>query len=399
MRILHVSSLYPPIAYGGAEKVAASLAEAQVRAGHEVYACSITPAPHPVGERVGVITCPVAGRNPLWIEMVSHYPAIVRLLNKAATVYNPVTAAQFGQLLDEIRPDVVHSHSLVAWPPSIWEKAAQRGIAVVHTLHDYDLLCIRATLFKDGQACVNRHLACKLLSARKRAFHDRISLVVAVSQTVLDIHLGHGLFAHLPADRRQVIWNPVALTGGPARASRGHQNDQVRFGYLGRLVEEKGLGTLIDAARRLAPGGWTLTIAGEGPDRARYEAQAAGLPIRFVGRVEPTAFLADIDVLVCVPLWDEPFGLTTLEAYAAGCRVIGDERGFIGEAVRAIDPGWTVAAGDCAQLALRMEQAAQQAGAPLPAPADVARFFSQLQIDAVAQQYICSYARAIASLT
>lgn len=381
---------------GGAEKVASMLAEAQVRAGHEVYACSITPSPQPVGKRAEVITCPIAGRNPLWIETVSQYPGPVRLLNKAVTVYNPVTAAQFAKLLDDVQPDVVHSHSLVAWPPSIWDKASKRGIPVVHTLHDYDLLCIRATLFKDGQACVNRHLACRLLSARKRAYHDRITLVAAVSQEVLDVHLAHGLFSHLPDERRKVIWNPVELETSPV--PRVRHDGPLRFGYLGRLVEEKGLGNLIDAARRLDPGGWTLTIAGDGPDRARFEAQAEGLPVRFVGRVIADSFLADIDVLVCVPLWDEPFGLTTIEAYAAGCRVIGSERGFIGDTVRTIDPGWTVVAGDAVSLAERMRQAVAEGAVPLPDSAKTDDFFSQLRIDAVAAQYMSSYDQAIAAL-
>jgi len=379
--------------FGGAEKVASLVAQAQAAAGHEVFACSLTRTPQPEGQREGVNTCPVAGRNPLWIEDGNRYPAPVRLLNKAATVFNPVTARQFARLLDRVRPDVVHTHSLVAWPPSIWDKAARRAIPVVHTLHDYDLLCIRATLFKDGESCRSRHLTCRLLSARKRALHDHISLVTAVSQSVLDTHLAYGLFAHLPPGRRQIVWNPVEL---PTAASpRPPHEGPLRFGYLGRLVSEKGVGTMIDAARRLAPDGWTLTLAGEGPDQPRFEAQATGLPVRFVGRQDAMSFLAEIDVLLCVPLWDEPFGLTVLEGYAAGCRVIGTTRGFIGDTVSRIDPGWTVEPDDSASLATAMANAIDS-GASRPANADVlSAILLDLQPNIVAQRYLLAYEQTI----
>ena len=42
-RILHLSMLYPPHIMGGAERSVALLAEAQVRAGHEVAAACTTP--------------------------------------------------------------------------------------------------------------------------------------------------------------------------------------------------------------------------------------------------------------------------------------------------------------------------------------------------------------------
>lgn len=52
MRVLHVSSVYPPHVVGGAEKVVAMLAEAQVQRGHQVGAAYLSreaqEAPRPV---------------------------------------------------------------------------------------------------------------------------------------------------------------------------------------------------------------------------------------------------------------------------------------------------------------------------------------------------------------
>jgi len=389
VRILHVSSLYPPALVGGGERVVALLAEAQAEAGHEVHVSSLTREPQPPAVRNGVATRPVASRNPLWIGESAGFPTLVRLMNKTATVFNFVTASQFGSLIREIRPDVVHSHSLVEWSPLIWSEAARAGVPVLHTLHDYDLLCIRGTLFKDGAACAQRHRACTLLSAPKRALHDRIGLVASVSRQVLDTHLQYGLFGHLPEDRRRVVWNPVALDDPRPRVASA--DGGFRFGFLGRIVEEKGIRTLIEAARLLPPGGWTLELAGAGRDRAMFEELARGLPVRFLGHVDPAGFLSGIDTLVCLPLWDEPFGLTTVEAYAACCRVIGSNRGALGEIVEGADPGWTLPPGDPVALAALMQRAMAEGPAGPSRPEFVTEMLERLRPDAVAEEYHSLY--------
>lgn len=377
---------------GGAERVAALLAEAQAAAGHNVFAASLTRDPQPAGNRAGVITRPLRSRNPLWIEESSRYPAPVRLANKAATIANIVTARQFGALLDEIQPDVLHTHSMVELPPMVWSIAARRGIAIVHTLHDYDLLCIRGALFKDGKACAPRHLACRVLSAPKRALHDHIDVVAAVSAPVLAIHRAHGLFEAMPPEARQVVWNPVEVAGQAKHAPPRDAGPDHVFGFMGRLVSEKGLGILIDACRRLPPTGWRLVVAGAGPDRERFEQQAIGMPVEFLGFADARVFLGSIDTLVVPPMWDEPFGLTTLEAYAAGKRVIGSDSGVIREFIDRVDPGWCVPKGDVPALAERM-QAAMQAGTRVVLQ-HASALLAELAPERVANRYLHLYQQA-----
>jgi glycosyltransferase involved in cell wall biosynthesis len=368
------------------------LAETQALWGNEVHACSLVREPAPPSRRNGVTVRPLGARNPLWIGESARYPSPIRLANKAATVLNRRVASELGALLDDIEPDVLHTHSMVELPPAVWNEAARRGVPIVHTLHDYDLLCIRGALFKDGRKCQPRHAACRLLSAPKRALHDRIDAVAAVSRTVLEAHLEYGLFAHLPAERRRVVWNPARLHADSHRRRTRVPGEPLRFGFIGRLVGEKGLAPLLEACGHLPQGGWTLRIAGEGRERPGFEAQAQGLPVRFEGYVEAAVFLAEVDVLVCVPLWDEPFGLTTLEAYAAGCRVIGSTRGVIGEVVERIDPGWSVPPGDAPALAAAMLRAVES-GSALPrerVPA-VERLLTELDPGSVAQTYLDLY--------
>lgn len=368
------------------------MAETQALGGHSVHASSLVRDSAAPSRRNGVTVRPLRARNPLWIQDSARYPSPIRLANKVATVLNRRVSSEFGALLDDIEPDVLHTHSMVELPPEVWNQASRRGVPIVHTLHDYDLLCIRGALFKDGRKCSPRHIACRALSAPKQALHDRIDAVAAVSRTVLDTHLDHGLFTHLPPDRRSVIWNPAKIDSGTPVRRRRPAGQPLRFGYLGRLVSEKGLAPLIEACRSLPPTGWNLRVAGEGRERVAFEEQARGLPIDFAGYVDAATFLSEIDVLICAPLWDEPFGLTTLEAYAAGCRVIGSQAGVIGEVVGRIEPGWTVPPGDIAALAGTLNRALQ-AGTALPfecRPA-VDALLAELEPATVAQSYLDLY--------
>lgn len=102
--------------------------------------------------------------------------------------------------------------------------------------------------------------------------------------------------------------------------------------FLGRMDPLKGCHVLIDAlpivqvrlGRRLR-----LVIAGDGPDRTRCEERAARvrssqIEVEFRGWVDAVGrsrALAETDVVVLPSLWPEPYGLSGLEAAAAGVPV------------------------------------------------------------------------------
>lgn len=396
MRVLHLSSLYAPHAFGGAERVVETLAEGTAARGHEVFVAHLVPTPAAPCERNGVEVRPLRHRNPLWIQDSARYPGPVRNLNKIATLFNVLTARDFAQVLDETRPDIVHSHSMVELTPAMWAQARARGATVVHTLHDYDLLCIRASLFKDGRHCEKRHLACAAFSRIKQAFHGNIDQVVGVSQAILDVHLGHGCFQALPPARRHVIWNPVAASHrverprSPADAAR-----PLVFGYIGRLVPEKGVSVLLEACRRLPSSGWQLRVAGRAPNGdADLRAQAAGLPVEFVGFVNPAEFLAGIDVLVVPSIWQEPFGLTIVEAYAAGVPVIGADSGGVAEIVSAVDPSCLVPANDPEALGRKMATLLAAGVQAVPQP-DSAAVLARTAPEHVVDEYLHVYSQLL----
>lgn len=110
-------------------------------------------------------------------------------------------------------------------------------------------------------------------------------------------------------------------------------------GFIGRIVPEKGLETLIRAAR-LLPSECMLVLVGDGPDRPRLEAmvEALGLVRRvrwmpWVKSNEVTQYMNAFDALVLpsctIRTWKEQFGRVLVEAMACETCVVGSDSGEI----------------------------------------------------------------------
>jgi glycogen(starch) synthase len=396
MRILHVSSVYPPHVVGGAEKVVEMLAEAQVARGHQVAAAYLTRDEQPAGVRHGVTVLPQESRNLLWMEDVFRQPRVKRTANKLGQMINFNAAQDFRRAIAAFRPDIVHTHSMVELPPMIWAEVAASGARSVHTLHDYDLLCSRASMFRNGRSCQSQHASCRVTSLWKGHFAKEIDAVAAVSAPVLTEHRRFGMFDGLPPARARVIWNAVAerptdLAKRPARSG-----DFV-FGFLGRLVPEKGIATLIDACHLLPVEGWRLAVAGRAQEGdAIYRAQAGKLPIDFLGFTDPSAFLDTIDLLVVPSIWREPFGLTVVEAFAQGVPVIGSRLGAIAELVGSVGEEWLVAPDDKQALATRMMDVLQKGRGALPSPDAYAPVLDAVKLDRMVDAYDSLYTDTLA---
>ncbi|MCP3895992.1 MAG: glycosyltransferase family 4 protein [Bacteroides sp.] len=113
------------------------------------------------------------------------------------------------------------------------------------------------------------------------------------------------------------------------------------FAY-GRLVKEKGFDIFLQAASRLKKvfPEWHFTIAGDGVERLKLEDQCRELGLdekaMFTGWVAPSDIYEWIDTcsLVVVPSkWQEPFGITALQAMQRGRPVVASNAGGLSEVV------------------------------------------------------------------
>jgi len=134
--------------------------------------------------------------------------------------------------------------------------------------------------------------------------------------------------------------------------------------YVGRLSEEKGLPTLIEAAGRLRRQGrdFRLYLVGEGPLLDSLQERAGQLDldenVRFVGREEHrrvSLWLGACDVF-CLPSLREGCPNVVLESLSSGRPVVASRVGAIPDLVSA-DTGILVEAQDAEQLATALDAA------------------------------------------
>lgn len=129
-------------------------------------------------------------------------------------------------------------------------------------------------------------------------------------------------------------------------------------GYVGRLVEEKGVELLLKAAAQLDFDAKLLLVGGGPMQTSVIElAEELGISDRLniVGQVDSSrmpALYHNIDVLVLPSLtrtnWKEQFGRVLIEAMASGVPVIGSDSGAIPDVIG--EAGIIVSEGDLNQL-------------------------------------------------
>ncbi len=130
--------------------------------------------------------------------------------------------------------------------------------------------------------------------------------------------------------RVQLLENAVDVA--PLLALPADDKRPGSFLYVGRLSENKGIPILLNAAAAALKRGTSLSLRIVGPDvegkRGEYETLARSLDIadhvRFVGEVDKQALLQEFalaETFVSASQF-EGFGLSAVEAKAAGCRLL-----------------------------------------------------------------------------
>jgi glycogen synthase len=167
-----------------------------------------------------------------------------------------------------------------------------------------------------------------------------------------------------------MIYHGVEAAEAPRSVeAAGGDGRKIRFAYVGRLVPEKGLPILLQAAQILKKesGHFEILLVGDGPKRHELESQARQLGVE--GLVACTGFLQGeelavklrgVDVVVMPSAWEETAGLAAIEQMMRGRLVIASRIGGLGEIVG--NAGLTFEAGNAQELAECMREVLQNPG-------------------------------------
>jgi glycosyltransferase involved in cell wall biosynthesis len=205
-----------------------------------------------------------------------------------------------------------------------------------------------------------------------RANLQHVDRFLAVSEYYAT-HMSEWL--HVPRERIDIVPLGINMSGYTPRGPRGA--GEFRVGYLGRIAPEKGLHLLAEAFHRMvqngAPTGARLELAGYlAPEHKAYldsiEQQLSkwGLGERFtyhgeIDREHKIEFLRSLDVFAAPSVYQDPKGLSIVEAMAAGVPIVAARSGSYPEMIEKHRAGLLVNREDVADLAAALSLLATDA--------------------------------------
>lgn len=341
MRILQINNTH--YVKGGADRVYFNTINLLEKNGHEVICFSSYDKNNEESEFVKYF---------ITIENSRKLTFFKKILNSFKYLYNIRAAKNLELLIKSTTPDIAHIHLFYGGITSSILKVLQKyKIPVVLTIHDYRLLCPANAFLNSSneicEKCTNKfYLQCTL----DRCLEGKLfySLILSIEAYIrkyiikpLDL-ISHFIFVSKFSQLKHIeVYNKFKEKSNhiynfsptiPAEITYPSKNNY--FLYFGRLSNEKGIFTLLNAAKNT---GISLKIVGSGPLNEEVEKFCDNIPnIQFLGykKGEELNNIIKGSSYVVVPSeWYENNPMTVIEAYSYGIPVIGARIGGIPEIV------------------------------------------------------------------
>jgi glycosyltransferase involved in cell wall biosynthesis len=397
MRLALINNFYPPFVVGGAELFTSNLAEALSSRGHEVaVVTTCAPDNQQRQEKLnGVDVFRFFPKNIWWnferFKEGNSHSTHMKLLWNMIDLWNRNAGRHLRSYLQQLRPDVIHTNNIKGFSPIIWHEARQLSIPIIHTAHDYQMLCWRGTMVcnSNGSNC----WGCSTYSTWYKWHSRAIDLFCSPSEFLLQRHCGLGLKPKASTVIRNGVPGAVP-TDGPD--GLGISSTPLKLLYLGQLTNDKGIAVLLEALRTIPDVPLDMYIAGRGKMEALVrEAALADKRIQFHGFVEGSRkrdLLAQCEMLVVPSTWPENAPLTVAEGLSNGLGVVASQIGALPEMIHHESNGLLVPPDDPAALAQTIRRLAAS-------PNDVSRMrhealssSSELSFDKMVDRYVAAYA-------
>ena len=286
------------------------------------------------------------------IELGETYSLPQKIARIPKVIYSTEARTKLAALIDASGPDIAHAHNVYHHiSPSIFGLLKKSGIPVVLTLHDLKIACPAYKMLthdgvcercKNGQLwnvakhrCVKNSLPLSALVMVESAiqklvgsYQEHVDRFIVPSKFYLEKFVEWGW----PREKFTYIPNFVDVhAASPSNDTAGNA-----FLYVGRLSNEKGVATFIQAVADARVPGW---IVGSGPEEPALRQLAAhsGANITFFGYRsgdDLSRLIQRARAIVLPSEWYENAPLSLLEAYALHKPVLGARIGGIPELVQ-----------------------------------------------------------------
>lgn len=278
---------------------------------------------------------------------------------------------KFSKFCESFKPDLIHAHNVYNQiSPSLFKSI---DIPVIMTAHDYKPVCPSYNLFSNGQncekclegsfipciknKCVQNSTLKSLVSAASSWFHQKTgtynelySRIIAPSHFMKKKLVQGGL----NSEKIDVVHNFT-------KAEKSLFPNEGFLLYAGRICQEKGVKTLIDAYEKLPLPRPKLRICGTGPLKVELQkySKEKKLDIDWLGYVKPTTVkkLINESMAVVVPsIWYENCSMTIMESLVLGKPVIASITGGNPELINDGYNGFTFKAGSVSEMTLALRK-------------------------------------------
>ncbi len=394
MRILHFSLGLPPYRSGGLTKYVTDLMVSQSESGDEVSL--LYPGDYTFWRvpKVKIIKDP--NYNGILVYKIEN-PIIVPLrhgVKNPLSITNPkyrLTLKDLEIFYDQIRPDLMHVHTLMGLPEELLNYLKYKGVKILFTTHDYYGLCLKVNFIDqkgllcdlpDKEKCTicnrnspdqlflrlrnskyllkyKKRLACnaRKLEEPKTNLHEEIiptqkkieeygSLLSHYNRLFEQIDFFHfnsnvtkESYEKYITPKRSIVIPISHANISDNRRLRSINTELIKIGYIGSLATYKGYHLLKDTLCLLNKKGitnWTLQVwggkVGKDPlyDFIEYKGEFTSSEMENV--------FGQIDLLIVPSIWKETFSFITLEALSFGNPVLVSENVGAKDIVEFFDP-------------------------------------------------------------
>ncbi|MBI4707243.1 MAG: glycosyltransferase family 4 protein [Candidatus Omnitrophica bacterium] len=318
-----------------------------------------------------------------YVELTDQHSILNQFRIAWRILYSLKARRNLSKLLDRYPVDIAHLHDICYHiSPSILHELKKRAIPVVMTLHDFKMVCTSYYMFAEGKICEACRQGSYYMAIKKRCVKDSLAKSAIA---FLEMYLHHGILGIY--DSVDVFITPSLFLKEKLEGAGFNKNivqlynfldineqddiagescsDNMKnaISYIGRLSQEKGLITLLDAAKSLLDRGSKvrINIIGDGPlmEKLQEKVKAEQINnVNFAGYLKRKDVYREIRNSLAVVLpseWYENNPMSVIEAFALGRPVIGSRIGGIPELVRDHERGLLFQPGDANELSSVIE--------------------------------------------